>query len=88
MAIVIDASVAASCFFRDESDSAKAAAETDRVLTETSIVPAILWDEMRNILIVSDRRGRIETEATERHLNRFRTHPFITDYEKVRLYFP
>ena len=82
MAIVIDASVAAAWCFRDESGSAKADAVMVRVLSETSIVPAIFWDEMRNILIVAERRGRIETEATERHLNRLRTLPLITDQEQ------
>ena len=82
MAIVIDASVAAAWCFRDESGSTKADAVMVRVLSETSIVPAIFWDEMRNTLIVAERRGRIETEATERHLNRLRTLPLTTDQEQ------
>lgn len=82
MAIVIDASVASAWCFRDESGSAKADAVMARVLAETSIVPAIFWDEIRNILVVAERRGRIETEATERHLNRLRRLLLITDQKQ------
>ena len=82
MAIVIDTSVAAAWCFWDESGSAKADAVMARVLAETSIVPAIFWDEMRDILVVAERRGRIETETTECHLNRLRTLPLITDQKQ------
>ena len=82
MLIFTDASVAAAWCFRDELGSAKADAVMARVSAETCVVPGIFWDEIRNILVVKDRRGRIETEATERHLYRLRTLPLITDQEQ------
>lgn len=82
MAIVIDASVAAAWCLRDDEDTATADAAMARVADERSIVPGIFWHEMRNVLIVAERRGRIESEAAERHLRRLRLLPLVTDHDQ------
>lgn len=79
MAIVVDASVAAAWCFRDEFGSDQADAVIARIANETSIVPGIFWDEMRNVLIVAERKGRIETKSADAYLGQLRQLPFVTD---------
>lgn len=45
-------------------------------------MPGIFWHEMRNVLLVAERRGRIEPEAAERHLRRLRVLPLVTDHDQ------
>ncbi|CDZ42854.1 type II toxin-antitoxin system VapC family toxin [Neorhizobium galegae] len=60
--IVIDASVAASWLLPDETNQS-ALDIFNRLSSEPACVPA-LWDyEIRNILVVNERRGRITTHA-------------------------
>ncbi len=61
MAFVLDASVAGCWAFPDEGD-ARAAAALTRIRTEDALVPSLWWFEVRNILVVNERRKRI-TEA-------------------------
>ena len=82
MAVVVDASVAAAWCLRDEQGTAQADATMARLAAETGIVPGIFWHEMRNVLIVAERRGRIGSEAAERHLERLRILPLVTDDEQ------
>ena len=79
MATVIDASVAAAWCFRDEEGSAQADAVMARAAEEPSIVPGIFWHEMRNILSVAERKGRIAAMEADRHVDRLRTLPIVTD---------
>ena len=79
MALVIDASVATARCFQDEVGSAKADALMSRVADQGGIVPNLFWHEMRNILIVAERKGRIESKAAEVHLQRIRALPLVTD---------
>ena len=79
MALVIDASVAAAWCFQDEVGSTKADALMSRVADQGGIVPNLFWHEMRNILIVAERRGRIKAKAAEAHLQRIRALPLVTD---------
>ena len=69
MAIVVDASVAASwCFSDERADSA------EHVLRELprdgGVVPGIFWYEIRNVLVVNERRGRIDPADSARFLVR------------------
>ncbi len=82
MAVVIDASVAAAWCLRDEKGSARADAVMDRLSDETGVVPGIFWHEMRNVLIVAERRGRIDAGATQHHVNRLRILPLVTDHDQ------
>ena len=68
IAVVIDASVAAAWCLRDEEGSARAEVAMARLSVETGVVPGVFWHEIRNVLIVAERRGRIAPEATGRHL--------------------
>ncbi len=79
MAMVIDASVAAAWCFRDEEGSAQADAVMARTAEEAGIVPGIFWHEMRNILSVAERKGRIAALEADRHIDRLRTLPLATD---------
>lgn len=71
MAIVIDASIAAAWCFEDER-----AAAAERVLNDLprvgGAIPALFWHEIRNVLIVNERRARIEPSDSARFLMRLR----------------
>lgn len=82
MAVVIDASVAAAWCLRDEAGSAGADEAISRLSGETGIVPGIFWHELRNVLIVAERKRRIEKEAAERHMRRLRDLPLVTDSDQ------
>ena len=79
MALVIDASVAAAWCFQDEEGSAEADALMSRIADEGGVVPDVFWHEMRNILVVAERRRRIEPQVADVHLQRLRTLPLVTD---------
>ena len=59
MPFVLDASATASWCFDDES-AAAADAAMERLPADHAVVPALWWFEVGNILIVNERRGRIE----------------------------
>ena len=79
MALVIDASVAAAWCFQDEMGSVEADMLMSRVAEQGGIVPNLFWHEMRNLLIVAERKGRIESKTAEAHLQRVRSLPLVTD---------
>ncbi len=58
MPFVVDASVAACWAFRDE-DHPVADAALERLRTDEAAAPALWWFEVRNILVVSERRKRV-----------------------------
>jgi predicted nucleic acid-binding protein len=66
MTFVMDASVTASWCFPDESSSVAERA-FERLLEESAAVPAHWWFELRNVLLVGERRERID----ERQIARF-----------------
>lgn len=61
--LVLDCSIVLAWAFADESS-----AEADRVMTLAAergvVVPAIWWYEIRNTLVMGERRGRIESESS------------------------
>jgi predicted nucleic acid-binding protein len=61
MPFVLDASIAACWAFEDE-DHPVAALALERIRTDEARVPSLWWFEVRNTLIVNERRGRL-TEA-------------------------
>lgn len=61
MPFVVDASVTACWAFKDE-DHPVADAALERLRTDEGLAPALWWFEVRNILIVNERRKRL-TEA-------------------------
>jgi predicted nucleic acid-binding protein len=58
MPFVVDASVTACWAFRDE-DHPVADATLERLRTEDAMAPALWWFEVRNILVVNERRQRL-----------------------------
>ena len=63
MPFVLDASIAAFWAFEDENHPAAALA-LERIRTDEALVPGIWWFEVRNILIVNERRGRLSEADT------------------------
>jgi hypothetical protein len=74
MRFVLDASVAAAWFFPDMND-AMANAAAAGLADETALVPALFWFEIRNLLVVGERRGRVVPSDTAR---------FLTDLDACR----
>lgn len=59
MAVVIDASVAIAWRLRDHDGAPYADAMMDRALSGTVIVPSLFWYEVRNVLVITERRKSI-----------------------------
>ena len=68
MPFVLGASIAV-CWAFDDQDHPTAELALERVRTDKARVPSFWWFEVRNTLIVSERRGPL----TERELRRFCT---------------
>src|SRR5579863_468071 len=66
MALVVDASVAAAWAFKEEHATAELAFV--RIQTEEAVVPALWWYELRNVLLIGERRGRLREEETVQFL--------------------
>jgi predicted nucleic acid-binding protein len=80
MAFVLDASVA-GCWAFDDEEHPAASAAFERIASEPALVPGVWWFEIRNLLIVNERRGRIteaETAAFLGHLGRL---PITADFD-------
>lgn len=63
MPFVLDASIAVCWAFEDE-DSPLADRALERIRSDTAVVPALWWFEVWNVMIVNERRGRIEASDT------------------------
>ena len=61
MPFVLDASVAA-CWAFDDEDHPVAAVALERIRADEAIAPSLWWFEVRNTLIVNERRGRLSEE--------------------------
>ena len=68
MPFVLDASVTASWCFEDE-EAPVADAAMDRLPEDHAVVPALWWFEIRNILVVNERHGRIDSADSDAFLN-------------------
>lgn len=69
MAVVVDSSVAASWCLPDE-ETPSSEAILDAIAADGMIVPSLFWYELRNVLIVCERRGRLEPGVTQAGLKR------------------
>ena len=78
MAVVLDVSIAASWCFADEQSEA-----AERTLDELprlgGVIQGIFRHEMRNVLIVNERRGRIDQAGSARFLLRLRELRLLQD---------
>jgi predicted nucleic acid-binding protein len=80
MPFVLDASVAA-CWAFDDEDHPSARKALDRLQWDEAVVPTLWWLEMRNVLVVSERRGRIDTIKTHGFLRELSRLPITPDHE-------
>jgi len=67
MAFVLDASITACWAFQDE-DHPDASLAFLQMSAEEAVVPCLWWFEVRNILVVNERRRRIAESDTARFL--------------------
>jgi predicted nucleic acid-binding protein len=78
MPFVVDASVAVSWFMPDERHPIADAAfrkNTD----DAAVTPVLWWYELRNVLIVNERRGRLDNAKTVRVLRLLQGLPVAID---------
>jgi predicted nucleic acid-binding protein len=78
MAFVLDASVSAVWALADESALMADIAEK-RLKSETALAPRIWWYEVRNLLIINERRRRITAADTAEFLNLLSSYPIRID---------
>ena len=82
MPFVLDASVAACWAFDDEAHPLAARALA-RLANDEAMVPSLWWFEVRNVLVVNERRGRIGQSDTRRFLSELARLPITSDREPV-----
>jgi predicted nucleic acid-binding protein len=83
MAFVLDASVAGPWALADEPSEAANRIAT-RLLIEEAIGPPLWWYEVRNLLVICERRGRIEQADSDYFLARLDKYPIRIDPEIAR----
>jgi predicted nucleic acid-binding protein len=71
MAFVVDASVSA-CWALDDEDHAIATVALDRSKIDSIIVPSLWWFEIRNLLVMAERRKRFTATKTNTFLHSLR----------------
>jgi predicted nucleic acid-binding protein len=80
MAFVLDASVTAAMAVIEKHSEYVEQVEW-RLIRESAIVPPIWWYEIRNFLVVSERRKRLHTKDSVRFLALLETFPIEIDPE-------
>jgi predicted nucleic acid-binding protein len=78
MPFVLDASVSAVWALSDEASSVADAAES-RLMNDVAIVPYIWWYEIRNILLINERRQRLTEADSEEFLQNLAPMPIQID---------
>jgi predicted nucleic acid-binding protein len=81
MAFVLDASVAVAWAFKENHPLAEQTLA--RLPAEEAITPALWWFELRNVLVVNERRGRITEAGTAAFLRTVARLPIATDRTPV-----
>jgi predicted nucleic acid-binding protein len=71
VSFVLDASVAA-CWALDDDHHSIADSALDRTRSEGMIVPSLWWFEIRNLLIVAERRKRSTVDKTNAYLDQLK----------------
>jgi predicted nucleic acid-binding protein len=83
MAFVLDASVVGPWALADEPSEAANRIAT-RLFVEEAIVPPLWWYEVRNLLVVCERRSRIEKSDSDYFLARLDRYPIKIDPEVAK----
>lgn len=71
MAVIVDASIAAAWVLVDEQNDAADAIMFD-LKTKPASVPALFWFEVRNLIVMAERRGQIGTGGAMTAIGRLR----------------
>jgi predicted nucleic acid-binding protein len=82
MSVVVDSSIVGCWCFSDEA-SEIADAALSAVTTEEVVVPAVWWFEIRNLVLTSERHGRIGATDTARFLADLEAMPISIDRTPV-----
>ncbi|MBG0799034.1 type II toxin-antitoxin system VapC family toxin [Methylocystis sp. L43] len=77
---VVDASILASFALADERQP-RALAVVERLRSETALAPCLLFFQIRNVLLVSERRHRLALEDTEELLQIIARLPIAIDFD-------
>lgn len=83
MNLVIDTSIALAAYFHDERYHDSAKLMLARLPVFPGVVPSLFWSEVRNGLLVAERRGRIEEGSWETYLGYLRRLEVAVDTEQV-----
>ena len=78
--VVLDASVTVSWLLEDEMDP-QAELVSERVVRDGALVPQLWHLEVRNALVVAERRGRIGADGLDERIRVLRGLPVMTDME-------
>ncbi|HEU5352782.1 MAG TPA: type II toxin-antitoxin system VapC family toxin [Terracidiphilus sp.] len=78
MAFVLDASICAAWALADESSVIADYAEV-LIKSETALVPAVWWYEVRNVLVVNERRSRMTASDSAVFLDLLTGYPIAVD---------
>lgn len=78
VALIADISAILSQAF-DDGDAAYAEAVIASIASDEVLVPTCFWFEMRNALLMGERRGRITAERTGQFLADLALLPFVVD---------
>ena len=78
--VVLDASVTVSWLLEDEMDP-QAELVSERVVRDGALVPQLWHLEVRNALVVAERRGRIGADGLDERIRVLRGLPVMTDIE-------
>lgn len=77
MPFALDASVTLAWALPEESQAARQA--WTRIASDNAMVPVLWWFELRNGLVVNERRGRITEAETARFLRRLSRFSIVID---------
>lgn len=83
MEFVIDTSVAVASCLEDERGHHAAKRALDGLETRSGVVPIFFWSEVRNVLVVAERRGRISQGASVLLMGRLRRLSLLADFDQV-----
>lgn len=78
MPFVVDASVAA-CWIMPDEDHFVATQAFARLALDQVAAPSLWWFELRNMMIVNERRGRLEPAKSTEALRRLAALPIVID---------
>lgn len=83
MELVIDTSVAMAACLRDEMNHYAASSLLSRLQVIPGVVPVLFWSEARNVLLKSERQGRIVSGSSHLYLRNLRRYRLAIDTAQV-----